>query len=114
MSPFLDLDDGMEIVDSQVMEDGSVKVYEELFAEEQDYRISPRSFLRPIKLTWKRRSQATRPECWNSKNTRCWTNDEGRVHHVALDDGPNEGASASVGPRTILAGGTSQRCDQDL
>ncbi len=36
MSPFLNLDDGMEIVDSQVMEDGSAKVYKELFAEEQD------------------------------------------------------------------------------
>ena len=27
MSPFLNLDDGMVIVDSQVMEDGSAKVY---------------------------------------------------------------------------------------
>ena len=36
MFPFLNLDDGMEIVDSQALEDGSAKVYEELFAEEQD------------------------------------------------------------------------------
>ena len=44
MSPFLTLDDGMEIVDSQVMEDGSAKVYEELFAEEQDIPDMPLFF----------------------------------------------------------------------
>ena len=44
MSPFLDLDDGMEIVDSQVMEDGSAKVYEKLFAEEQGIPDKPPFF----------------------------------------------------------------------
>ena len=44
MSPFLDFDDGMEIMHSQTMEDSSAKVYEELFVEGQDIPDKPSFF----------------------------------------------------------------------